>query len=205
MTFKATWLASVTGFVVLVSGLAAGCAHHARAVRGDDVAGLDTAAMSTGLDKRDLQRMLNENMEKLHTSAVVQRWMSENRPSVSVLPMKNDTSEHIDSALEALISDVETKLIDWGAVKVISLENQQDLMNEIRRQYSEGFDQSQIAHWGKQIGARYFVTGKVYTTDERVGDQRRVQYYMFMQVIDVETGEILFQNKTNVTKAIIRD
>lgn len=205
MTFKATWLASVTGFAVLVSGLASGCAHHARAVRGDDVAGLDTAAMSTGLDKRDLQRMLNENMEKLHTSAVVQRWLSENRPSVSVLPMKNETSEHIDSALEALISDVETKLIDWGAVKVISLENQQDLMNEIRRQYSQGFDQSQIAHWGKQIGARYFVTGKVYTTDERVGDQRRVQYYMFMQVIDVETGEILFQNKTNVTKAIIRD
>ena len=79
------------------------------------------------------------------------------------------------------------------------------MLNEIRRQYSEGFDQSNIAHWGKQIGSRYFVTGKVYTTDERVGDQRRVQYYMFMQVIDVETGEILFQNKTAVTKAIVRD
>jgi uncharacterized protein (TIGR02722 family) len=203
MTFKATWLASI--LTVLLSGFVSACAHHARAVRGDDVAGLDTAAMSTGLDRRDLQRMLNENMEKLHTSAVVQRWLSENRPSVSVLPMKNETSEHIDSALEALISDVETKLIDWGAVKVISLENQQDLLAEIRRQYSAGFDQTQIAHWGKQIGARYFVTGKVYTTDERVGDQRRVQYYMFMQVIDVETGEILFQNKTAVTKAIIRD
>jgi penicillin-binding protein activator len=203
MTFKATWLAS--SIVVLLAGLASACAHHARAVRGDDEAGLDTAAMSTGLDRRDLQRMLNENMEKLRVSAVVQRWTQENRPSVSVLPMKNDTSEHIDSALEALISDVETKLIDWGAVKVISLENQQDLLNEIRHQYSEGFDQTQIAHWGKQIGARYFVTGKVYTTDERVGDQRRVQYYMFMQVIDVETGEILFQNKTAVTKAIIRD
>ena len=49
------------------------------------------------------------------------------------------------------------------------------------------------------------MTGKVYTTDERVGDQRRVQYYMFMQAIDVETGEILFQNKSAVTKAIVRD
>jgi uncharacterized protein (TIGR02722 family) len=183
----------------------AGCAHHTRAVRGDDEPGLDYAAMSTGLDRRDLQRMLNENMDNLQHSAVVQRWMAENRPSVSVLPMKNETSEHIDGPLEALISDVETKLINWGAVKVISLENQQDLMNEIRKQYSEGFDQAQIAHWGKQIGARYFVTGKVYTTDERVGAQRRVQYYMFMQVINVETGEILWQNKSAVTKAIVRD
>jgi uncharacterized protein (TIGR02722 family) len=183
-----------------------GCASGGtRAVRGDDEPGLDYAAMSTGLDRRDLQKMLNENMETMRRSAIVQRWMGENRPPVSVLPMKNETSEHIDGPLQALISDVETKLIEWGGVRVISLENQQDLLNEIRRQYSEGFDQSQIAHWGKQIGARYFVTGKVYTTDERVGDQRRVQYYMFMQVINVETGEILFQNKSAVTKAIVRD
>jgi uncharacterized protein (TIGR02722 family) len=181
------------------------CSSGPHAVRGDDEPGLDYHAMSTGLDRRDLQKMLNENMETMRRSAVVQRWLAENRPPVSVLPIRNETSEHVDSALQALISDIETKLIEWGAVKVISLENQQSMLNEIRRQYSEGFDQTQIAHWGKQIGARYFVTGKVYTTDERVGDQHRVQYYMFMQVLSVETGEILFQNKTSVTKAIIRD
>jgi uncharacterized protein (TIGR02722 family) len=203
-TRKSTWVCNLFGAAcILVS--ATGCAHHTRAVRGDDEAGLDNAAMSTGLDRRDLSKMLNENMEILRRSAVVQRWMQENRPSVTVLPMKNETSEHIDSSLNALISDVETKLIEWGGVKVISLENQQDMMNEIRRQYTEGFDQTQIAHWGKQIGARYFVTGKVYTTDERVGVQRRVQYYLFMQVLDVETGEILWQNKSAVTKAIVRD
>jgi uncharacterized protein (TIGR02722 family) len=205
MAFRVTWMSKKVHIVAMLGLMCVGCAHHTRAVRGDDEPGLDSAAMSTGLDRRDLQRMLNENMEKMRTSAVVQRWSTENRPSVSVLPLKNETSEHIDSPLQALISDVETKLIEWGGVRVISLENQQDLLGEIRRQYSEGFDQSNIAHWGKQIGARYFVTGKVYTTDERVGVQRRVQYYMFMQVIDVETGEILFQNKSNVTKAIVRD
>lgn len=190
---------------VLASLLGASCSSGPRAVRGDDEPGLDYHAMSTGLDRRDLQKMLNENMETMRRSAVVQRWLAENRPPVSVLPIRNETTEHVDSALQALISDIETKLIEWGAVKVISLENQQAMLNEIRRQYAEGFDQAQIAHWGKQIGSRYFVTGKVYTTDERVGDQHRVQYYMFMQVLSVETGEILFQNKTSVTKAIIRD
>ncbi|HMI92433.1 MAG TPA: penicillin-binding protein activator LpoB [Polyangiales bacterium] len=193
-------LSLLTGYSGLV-----GCSSGPRAVRGTDEPGLDYEAMSTGLDKRDLQRMLNENMQVMRNSAVVQRWMQEGRPPVAVLPLQNETSEHIDSALNALISDIETQLINWGAVRVISMQNQQQMMEEIRRQYSDGFDQSKIAHWGKQIGSRYFITGKVYTTDERVEDQRRVQYYLFLQVLNVETGEILFQNKTNTTKAMIRD
>jgi uncharacterized protein (TIGR02722 family) len=188
-----------------MASMISACSSGPRAVRGTDEPGLDYAAMSTNLDKRDLQRMMNENMQVMRTSAVVQRWMQENRPPVSVLPLQNETSEHIDSALSALLSDIETELVNWGAVKVISLQQQPSMMEEVRRQYSNGFDQAQIAHWGKQIGARYFVTGKVYTTDERVGDQRRVQYYLFMQVLNVETGEIMWQNKTNTTKAIIRD
>src|SRR5690606_27251242 len=72
-----------------------------RAVRGEDVPGLDDQAMSTGLDRRDLQKMLHENMEALQRSAVVQRWQGESRPAVAVIPMRNETSEHIDSALRS--------------------------------------------------------------------------------------------------------
>lgn len=192
-------------FLVCAGAALSSCSSGPRAVRGSDEPGLDHAAMSTSLDRRDLQQMMNENMQAMRNSAVVQRWIQENRPGVAVLPIRNETSEHIDSALNALLSDVETQLVNWGAVRVIDMQKQPQMMEEIRRQYGDGFDQSKISHWGKQVGARYFVTGKVYTTDERVGDQRRVQYYLFMQVLDVETGEIAFQNKANTTKAIIRD
>lgn len=205
MPSRNTSLVLISATLSLMAGGIMACSSGPRAVRGTDTPGLDYEAMSTGLDKRDLQRMLNENMQVMRNSAVVQRWMQEDRPAVAVLPLQNETSEHIDSALNALISDIETQLINWGAVRVVSLQNQQNMMEEIRRQYSDGFDQTKISHWGKQIGVRYFVTGKVYTTDERVGDQRRVQYYLFIQVMNVETGEIMFQNKTNTTKAIIRD
>jgi uncharacterized protein (TIGR02722 family) len=195
------------GLCVVVCSLLfnSACGGGTRAVRGDDEPGLDYSAMSTGLDKRDLQKMLNENMETMRHSAVVQRWLAEDRPPVAVMPIRNETSEHIDGPLQALISDVETKLIEWGAVRVISLENQQSLLEEIKKQSGAGFDQAQVASFGRQVGAKYLVTGKVYTTDERVGDQRRVQYYMFIQVIGVETGEVFFQNKNAVTKAIVRD
>ncbi|HET7541154.1 MAG TPA: penicillin-binding protein activator LpoB [Polyangiaceae bacterium] len=181
--------------------LATGCGP--KAVRGEDVAGLDDQAMSTGLDRRDLQKMLHENMQALQSSPVIARWQKENSPAVSVLPLRNETTEHIDSQLDALIGDIETTLVNAGHVQVISLESQPALMEQVRKQYQDGFDQSKIAGWGKQIGVRYVVTGKVFSADERQNDERRVQYFMFIQVLDVETSAILFQYKTSVTKALI--
>lgn len=174
-----------------------------RAVRGDDVEGLDDDAMSTGLDRRDLQRLLHDNMSALEASAVIRRWEREEAPTVAVLPFRNETSEHVDSALEALISDVETTLINAGHVRVISLERQGELMAEIRKQQGDGFDAGQVSRWGQQLGARYLVTGKVFTTDERLKKERRVQYYMFLQILEVETGQIVFQNRSAVTKAML--
>jgi penicillin-binding protein activator len=192
-TFLSLWVA-----VPLVLG----ACGSPQPIRGEDVEGFDDQAMSTGLDKRDLQRMLSENMNALQSSAVIKRWESENRPTLAVLPLKNETTEHVDPALDALISDIETKLVNAGHVRVISMEQQPQLVEEIRRQYSGAFDPAQHARWGKQIGARYVVTGKVYDAAERHDDERRVQYFMFLQVLDVETSEILFQNKTSVTKGI---
>ena len=34
-------------------------------------------------------------------------------------------------------------------------------------------------------------------------DERRVQYFLFMRVLNAETGDILWQNKVSVTKALL--
>lgn len=174
-----------------------------RPVRGEEVEGLDDEAFSTGLDRRDLKKMLDANMQVLQTSAAIKRWQAEEKPTLAVLPLRNETSEHIDSALESLMSDIESRLINAGHVRVISRERQPEMIEEVRRQYSDAFDQSQVARWGKQIGVKYFVTGKVFSNDERNEDERRVQYSLFLQIIDAETSETIFQNKTSVTKALV--
>src|SRR5450631_4563025 len=106
-----------------VVGIAAVGCGGPKAVRGEDVAGLDDQAMSTGLDRRDLQKMLHDNMQALQPAPVVARWQTEKEPTVSVLPLRNETTEHIDSQLDSLISDIETTLVNAGHVKVISLES----------------------------------------------------------------------------------
>lgn len=188
----------------LMTVAALGCGGP-KAVRGSDTPGLDYQAMSTSLDRRDLNQMWRENMEKMKSSRVYQVWGSENRPPVSVLPIQNETSEHIDGALGALISEIETELVNTAPVRVVSMESQKQLMEEIQRQqHSQGaFDAAQVASWGKQLGARYVISGRVYTTDERAPNARRVQYYLFIRVLSVETGEVMFQNQAAVTKAIL--
>lgn len=189
---------------IAMGSMGAGCGGP-KAVRGTDTPGLDYAAMGTGLDRRDLSQMLRENLDAMKGSRVYTVWASENRPPVTILPIRNETSEHIDSALGALISEVETNLINNAPVRVVSMESQKQLMEEIQRQQnSQGaFDETQVASWGKQLGARYVVTGKVYTTDERSPNAHRVQYYLFIRVISVETSEVMFQNQASVTKAIL--
>ncbi len=191
----------LTPWILASATALAGCGP--KAVRGSDVAGLDDGAMSTGLDRKDLQSMLKTNLDALQASPAVQRWEGENRPTVAVLSIRNETSEHIDGALNALISDIETSLINAGHVRVISAQDQPELMEKVRSQQTDAFDQSQVASWGQQVGARYFVTGKVYTVDERMDGERRVQYFLFMRVLEAATGDILWQNKTSVTKALV--
>jgi uncharacterized protein (TIGR02722 family) len=192
------------GTLALVLGVALGAAACGpKAVRGEEVEGLDDQAMSTGLDRRDLQKLLQENMNALQAAPIIKRWEGEQMPTVAVIPLRNETTEHVESSLDALISDIETTLVNAGHVRVISMEQQGNLIAEIRKQYSGAFDPAQISTWGKQVGARYIVTGKVFTSDERQDGERRVQYFMFMQVLEVETGQILFQHKSAVTKAII--
>lgn len=193
--FRISWF-------VLVAAVALG-ACGPKAVRGTDVEGLDDGAMSTGLDRKDLQRMLKINLDALEASAAVKRWESEERPTVAVLTIKNETSEHVDGALNALISDIETSLINAGHVRVVSSQDQPELIEKVRAQHGDAFDQSQVASWGQQVGARYFVTGRVYTVDERHDGERRVQYFLFMRVLEAATGDILWQNKTSVTKALV--
>ncbi|MCB9666941.1 MAG: penicillin-binding protein activator LpoB [Myxococcales bacterium] len=201
--FRVFWVtAGIAGLMATGCG---GSSPHV--VRGSESPGLDDAAYSTGLDRHDLQQLMHENFKAMWSAPVVPRWRDEGRtgkrPSIAVLPIRNETSEHIDSSLNALISDVETELINSNLFRVVSMENQKMLLDEIRAQQSDGFDQSEASKWGRQMGVHYIVTGKVFTSDERAADSRRVQYYMFLQVLSVETGEILFQNKSALTKAIV--
>ena len=60
--------------IALGSSLLAGACARKEYVRGSQEPGIDSAAMSTGLDKHDIQQMLKENLDNLRTSPVMDTW-----------------------------------------------------------------------------------------------------------------------------------
>lgn len=186
----------------LLTVVSTGCADK-EYVRGSQEPGIDAPAMSTGLDKDDIQRMLSENLNHLRAAPIMNDWRTTNpKPIVAVFPFQNSTSEHIDSQLEAVLAEAETWLVESNVVDVIARDRQREMIAEVEGQQHAVFNPAKAAQYGKQLGAKYFITGKVQTSDERTSDARRVQYFFFMQVIDVETTAIKWQHKAYATKMV---
>lgn len=194
--------------LVIAGLLVAGCSGP-RAVRGGhgtDNPHLDREAMSTGLDKVDLDYLLKENLDKLFASRAWSNFRADMRqPVVAIWPIINDTTEHIDNQLNQLLSTIESRMVESGDVAVVSRERQREMAQEVGLQNTNAvYDPSTAARLSRQVGAQYFLTGKVHAVDERAKGERRVQYSLTLQLIEVETSLIRFQNTTYRTKAIVR-
>ncbi|MEM1348450.1 MAG: penicillin-binding protein activator LpoB, partial [Myxococcota bacterium] len=169
---------------------------------------LDSYTMSLRFDRKDLDRLYAENIDKMLASPIAKQWERAsamgNPPVVAIFPMRNETSEHIGPQLDALLSKFETDLVNKSPVDVIDYASQPQLLAEIKQQQSSAYNPQRFAQYGRQLGAQYFITGKVYDASERVRDERRVQYFMFVQVLDVETGVVKFLNEAKLTKGLVR-
>jgi uncharacterized protein (TIGR02722 family) len=175
-------------------------------VRSSDHPSIDSPAMSTGLDKDDIERTLQTLLNQMRAAPIMDEWRmkagANDRQTVAIAPFINETSEHIDPQLDAMLSETETWLVNSGIVRVISSERQSDMIRQVEGAQHPVFDPRHIPQYGKQLGVKYYVTGKVGSSDERTEDARRVQYFIFMQVIDTETSEIRWQQKAYITKAV---
>jgi len=191
--------------LALAAPLSAGCGPQY--VRGADNPGIDQPAMSTGLDKDDIQRSLHKLLDQMRAAPIMDEWRikagQNDRQTVAIAPFLNETSEHIDPQLDAMLSETETWLVNSSIVRVISSERQGDMIRQVEGAQHPVFDPRHIPQYGKQLGVKYYITGKVGSSDERTDDARRVQYFIFMQVIGTETSEIRWQQKTYITKAVL--
>jgi len=159
--------------------------------------------MSTKLDKKDLDYLVEQNLSALYASTF---WTTEvagrGRPFVAIFPIRNETSRHVDDEMATLLSSIETSLVNSGAVNVVSRERQNAMLAEIDYQHGAGMDPATAARVGRQLNAKYYITGKLGAVDERLKKTRRVQYSLFIQVIDVETSLIKFQHESIRSKAV---
>lgn len=195
------------GGIVCVAALVAvaGCSPQAmRGGPGTENPDLDRAAMSTTLDRDDITYMVADYLERLEASRFWQQEIigSARQPVAAIWPIQNATSQHLDDQMLTLLSSIETALVNTGQVSVVDRSRQAELAREIGIQQGAVYDPASAQRLGRQLGAKYFFTGKITSVDEKLSNLRRVQYSLFLQVLEIETGLIKFQNEVTRTKAL---
>jgi len=204
MTFRSAALALIPILAVLLSGSLACAPRAMRGGEGTENPGMDQAAMSTQLDRKDLDYLTYKNLDALYASRF---WTgtvetASKPPVLAIWPIENATTEHLDDQMLTLLSSMETSLINSGDVSVVARDSQNALIREIGVQQGAAYDPRTAARVGRQLGARYFLTGKLTSVDERLQKTRRVQYTLFIQVLEIETGLVKFQNEASRSKAL---
>jgi hypothetical protein len=201
---RATGIALATA---LLLSSAVACAP--RAIRGGEGTArpdIDRPAMSLDLDRDDITYLVDDYLSRLEASSFW-RGTVETMPAppvVAIWPVQNATSRHIDDQMLTLLSSIETALVNTGRVRVVDRSRQEELAREIGIQHGAIFDPASAQRLGRQLGARYFFTGKITSVDEKLSNRRRVQYTLFLQVLEIETGLIRFQSEVARTKALER-
>ena len=171
--------------------------------RGSEDPSIDEPALSTRLDKVDLEMALLEWNVGLEDSAFVKA-LGERKPSIAILRIANDSSEHIGSALDSLLNAAETRLVQSGRWNVVdnSTLTGDAIIAERLRDLGDEVDDATIAALGKEFGIEYFVNGRVADTPEKSEDVRRVQYQLFMRITEVSTKLIRYQAAIDITKQV---
>lgn len=189
----------------LVAAVAAGCmAQASRGGPGTANPDMDRPAMSVTLDRDDITYLVDDYLSQLENSRF---WQGSVRgaakpPVVAIWPIQNATTQHLDDQMLTLLSSIETSLVNTGSVTVVDRSRQMQLADEIGIQHGAAFDPSSAQRLGRQLGAKYFFTGKITSVDERLNKVRRLQYSLFLQVIEIETGVIKFQNEVTRSKQL---
>lgn len=192
-------------FVALLGASLAGCvAQASRGGPGTDRPNMDRPAMSVTLDRDDITFLVADYLANLEASPFWQRSVrgAPKPPVVAIWPIQNATTQHLDDQMLTLLSSIETSLVNTDSVVVVDRSRQYQLADEIGVQHSGMFDPASAQRLGRQLGAKYFVTGKITSVDERLNDTRRLQYSLFLQVLEIETGVIRFQNEVTRSKQL---
>ena len=167
---------STTGLIIALAATLACAPRAMRGGAGTENPNMDRAAMCTTLDRDDISYLVDQNLDALFDSGFWKNQVSVARkpPIMAIWPIENATSEHLEDQMLTLLSSIETSLINSGLVQVVAKSRQEALAREIGIQQGAIYDPSSAARLGKQLGAQYFVTGKLTAVDERLQKTRRL-------------------------------
>jgi uncharacterized protein (TIGR02722 family) len=120
------------------------------------------------------------------------------RPILSSFGIQNRTKQHLDT--QSLADSISGKLLDSGKVQLTNTARRDELLREQGYQLQNATPESRVAI-GKQLGAKYMLTGSLTEISRRSGRQVRVSkkedkfFRLTCEITDLETGLIVLRKE----------
>ncbi len=156
------------------------------------------------LDRDDIDMLAGDIVKNLDASSFWRHAVREEakRPVVAIWPIQNATGRKMHDELRALSSALETVLVRNDGVFVVDRSQQERTADLMGIQHAAAIDPATAQKLGRQLGARYFLAGRLTSQERNPDDARRVEYALRLQVIEVETGIVKFERETTRSKTI---
>ncbi|MBM4148144.1 MAG: hypothetical protein FJ224_03780 [Lentisphaerae bacterium] len=175
--------------LLVVGGAAvfSGCAAFRISI--DEKAPEEASALTAKYDQNDLltwAKLMSEDI----VNAPFPRKEGEN-PILVVMGIQNRTASHLDT--KAIEDSITTELMNTGRMRFVNASRRDDLLREQGYQLANCTEETRTAI-GRQLGARYMLTGSLVEISQksgrevRVSRQEDVYYQLTVEITDLETG-----------------
>lgn len=173
--------------------LLTGCAAFRSTV--GDIDPNEASTLTAGYDQKDLISWTDEM-----TDLILAQFPSaeEKRPILSDFGIQNRTKQHLDT--QSLADTISGKLLDSGKIQLTNTARRDELLREQGYQLQNATPESRTAI-GKQLGAKYMLTGSLTEISTRSARQARVSkkedkfFMLTCEITDLETGLIVLRKR----------
>lgn len=171
---------------VSVWGLS-GCAMFRTKIQESDVANM--RALDATYGPQDLRKLSEQIAAEIAASAFLQELPG--NPIMIIYGVQPRTTTFVDT--QALTDRIRTTLMQTSKIRFVNESRRQELLQEQGYQAAHATDTTRTAI-GKQLGARYMMTGALVEIQKETGRQVRVSkselvyYQLTFDITDLETG-----------------
>lgn len=120
------------------------------------------------------------------------------KPVLIVGTILNKSHEHIES--ETFIKDLEGELVKAGAVRIVANSVFREKLREARVEQVGFVTPETQKRFGGELGADYMLFGTINTIVDTEGDNKVVFYQINLELIDLETNEIVWIGNKKIKK-----
>lgn len=156
--------------------------------------------LTTEFGTTDVQLITDKMVSSLLETPV----LGADRPVIWVSPIRNKTSEHIDTKM--ITDRIRTAMLRSGKVRFTAAS---DISSELQQQVDYQNDASVVdpgtaAQRAKQVGAKFMIYGEIGSIVKRTDTASLVDYQVTLNLTNVQTGLIEWADDKSIRKGTAR-